>query len=293
MASNYNNPINILDSTNAAGIGSGGSLNVEGGISVKKDTFIGGSLSVSGTSTAFSDNILVMNQKPVSSKDTGILFERYSNDYTDEKKFSGLIYSESSDEFIFGYANSDPNTTGITFGNYIPIKAQQLLLMSTENATSLTSGGSLTVLGGASISKSLNTNAITTGTLYLKGDVLFETTGNIVNKIQTDSTQELYLGSNKSYISINGKNHQDDPGHIDIVYDDYVTFNYKKEKYNWTEEDFKNFNLSRAVSVDNMIKKYGNEDGLKKWNDYLNKQKNNDLKIIIFNQGQLQQLEIN
>ena len=51
------------------------------------------------------------------------------------------------------------------------------------------------------------------------------------------------------------------------------TLEYKKQKYNWSEEDFKKFNLSRAITVDNMIKKYGKDEGLKKWTNYINKQK--------------------
>jgi hypothetical protein len=51
------------------------------------------------------------------------------------------------------------------------------------------------------------------------------------------------------------------------------TLDYKKQKYNWTEEDFKKFNLSRAVTVDNMIKKYGKEEGLNKWKSYIDRQK--------------------
>jgi hypothetical protein len=51
------------------------------------------------------------------------------------------------------------------------------------------------------------------------------------------------------------------------------TLDYKKLKYNWTDEDFKKFNLSRAVTVKNMIKKYGEEEGLNKWNSYINRQK--------------------
>lgn len=51
------------------------------------------------------------------------------------------------------------------------------------------------------------------------------------------------------------------------------TLDYKKLKYNWTEEDFKKFNLSRAVTVDNMIKKYGEEEGLNKWKVYVDRQK--------------------
>lgn len=50
------------------------------------------------------------------------------------------------------------------------------------------------------------------------------------------------------------------------------TFEYKKEKYNWSREDFDNFNKSRAITKENLIKKYGNDKGLDKWQDYKNKQ---------------------
>jgi hypothetical protein len=59
MASNFNDPINILDSSNATGIGSGGSLNLRGGASIGKDLYIGGNVNISGTTTAFSDNIIL------------------------------------------------------------------------------------------------------------------------------------------------------------------------------------------------------------------------------------------
>ena len=72
MASNYNNPINILDSTNATSLTDGGSMTLGGGISIGKDTFIGGNVSIPGTTTSFSDNILLINKDPTSSTDTGI-----------------------------------------------------------------------------------------------------------------------------------------------------------------------------------------------------------------------------
>jgi|UniRef100_A0A6C0AMS3 hypothetical protein len=196
MASNYNNPINILDTKNAIGLGSGGSLNVEGGASIKQDTFIGGSLSVSGTSTAFSDNIMIMNKNPTSTKDTGILFERYI--YVNEKKYSGLIYNETSDEFIFGYANSDNSGTGITFGNYIPIRANQLLLMSTENSIGLGSGGSLTVLGGASISKTLNVSNLS---VISNNNTTLTTTGGNVGIGTTNPNTTLDVNGTANFSS--------------------------------------------------------------------------------------------
>ena len=45
MASNFVNGINILETTNSSGLGSGGSLNVRGGASFGKDIYIGGNLS--------------------------------------------------------------------------------------------------------------------------------------------------------------------------------------------------------------------------------------------------------
>ena len=54
---------------------------------------------------------------------------------------------------------------------------------------------------------------------------------------------------------------------------DTNTFEYKKEKYGWTKEQFDEYNRSRAITLDNMVKKYGKEEGAKKFNDYVDKQK--------------------
>ena len=51
------------------------------------------------------------------------------------------------------------------------------------------------------------------------------------------------------------------------------TFEYKQEKYGWDKETFDKFNASRAITKENLIKKYGENIGLIKWNDYVNKQK--------------------
>jgi len=52
-------------------------------------------------------------------------------------------------------------------------------------------------------------------------------------------------------------------------------FEYKKEKYGWTEKEFKDFNKSRAVTLKNMIKKYGEEKGTNIFNEYVEKQRVN------------------
>ena len=51
------------------------------------------------------------------------------------------------------------------------------------------------------------------------------------------------------------------------------TFEYKKEKYGWTKEQFDEYNASRAVTKENLIKRYGEKEGLKKWDAYIERQK--------------------
>ena len=50
------------------------------------------------------------------------------------------------------------------------------------------------------------------------------------------------------------------------------TFEYKHEKYGWTREQFDEYNSSRAVTIENMIKRHGEEIGVAKWQEYCERQ---------------------
>jgi len=50
------------------------------------------------------------------------------------------------------------------------------------------------------------------------------------------------------------------------------TFEYKKKKYNWSEEDFKKYNQSRAATIENYIKRHGEIEGARLWDIYLKRQ---------------------
>ena len=72
------------------------------------------------------------------------------------------------------------------------------------------------------------------------------------------------------------------------------TFKYKKEKYGWSKVDFDKFNKSRAVTLENLKNKYGNELGEKYFNDYVNKQKITKSKEYMINKfGEEKTNEIN
>jgi hypothetical protein len=57
------------------------------------------------------------------------------------------------------------------------------------------------------------------------------------------------------------------------------SFEYKQQKHGWTREDFDKFNSSRAVTLVNMVSKYGEKDGIKKWEDYCERQAYTNTKV--------------
>ena len=50
------------------------------------------------------------------------------------------------------------------------------------------------------------------------------------------------------------------------------TFEYKQKKLGWTKEQFDEFNKSRAITLENMVAKYGAEEGKRKYDEYVEKQ---------------------
>lgn len=51
------------------------------------------------------------------------------------------------------------------------------------------------------------------------------------------------------------------------------TYEYKKEKYGWTKKQFNEYNKSRAVTLENLVKRYGEQEGKEKWDAYVNRQR--------------------
>jgi hypothetical protein len=60
-------------------------------------------------------------------------------------------------------------------------------------------------------------------------------------------------------------------------------FEYKKEKYGWTEEQYNEYNQNRAVTIENLVKKHGEIEGIKVWNDYIESQRYTKSKEYVVN----------
>jgi len=51
------------------------------------------------------------------------------------------------------------------------------------------------------------------------------------------------------------------------------TFEYKNQKFGWTQEQFKEYNKSRSVTLELCIKRHGETKGKEIWNNYLEQQR--------------------
>jgi hypothetical protein len=189
MASNQINPLNILNSSNATGLGSGGSLNVLGGVSINKDTFIGGNISISGTTASFADNMIVINSNPSGSVDTGILFQRYTSDISNSNNYSSITYDETNDIFRFGYITSDPQRASGTVNSYIPIQTNKIVsdTITTANliATNITANNYLFSTTNITASNIYSTN-LSAASLSVTNAILTNVT--TTNAISTNVT---------------------------------------------------------------------------------------------------------
>lgn len=72
------------------------------------------------------------------------------------------------------------------------------------------------------------------------------------------------------------------------------SFEYKKDRHGWNEEEYKEYNLSRSITPETMIKKYGLEEGLRRYDSYCDKQKiTKSREYVVAKYGEAKWKEIN
>jgi len=214
MASYQFNPINILDTSNATSLTDGGSMTLGGGISIGKDTLIGGNISISGTTTSFSDNILLINKNPSTSTDTGIIFQRYSADIQNNKNYAGIIYSEQNDTFNLGYLVSDADRNYVSMGSLIPIIVKDITTGNVNFTGDLYKGGTLYnpsqwttsnsdifYTSGKVITSNLTTTNISGSNLRLSGDLYV---GGTLSTVNVTTTNVMDINISTGTINVSG-----------------------------------------------------------------------------------------
>jgi hypothetical protein len=73
--------------------------------------------------------------------------------------YASHFYNETTDRFSLGFTSDDPSSNVVTVREHIGVEMGSIYVQSTQNAVGVGSGGSLTVLGGASVSNTLYTGA--------------------------------------------------------------------------------------------------------------------------------------
>jgi hypothetical protein len=76
------------------------------------------------------------------------------------------------------------------------------------------------------------------------------------------------------------------------------SFEYKRDKYGWTREQFNEFNSSRAQTLEKMIARYGEKQGIYNWAEYCERQAYTNTKEYFIKkygeeQGNSKYLEVN
>jgi len=177
LSSSYNDGnLKIWSTENSIGDGTGGSLTIAGGTSIGKNLFIGGPVLKIPTGDT--------NSRP-SNPNVGYI--RYN---TEISQFEG--YGPGNSWGSLGSGGGGGSITGgavITGGN---ITTGSIFITSTENSIGVGTGGSLTVLGGASINKDVYVGGTITSSsdIRLKSNIRnFKKDGeNFLDKIENIRT---------------------------------------------------------------------------------------------------------
>ena len=139
--------LTLYGTSDATSVTNGGTLKVEGGVSIDKQLYVGGNAHVLG--------YLDMNNQKITSVAIPTTYYDAANKYYVDNRFDEFTIGNVSGNFTQGQvivASTLGNITGFdsfTFYNNV------LSVYSTDEATNLTSGGVLDISGGARIQKSL------------------------------------------------------------------------------------------------------------------------------------------
>jgi hypothetical protein len=181
--------LSIDNSTDAASVSSGGSITTLGGVSVGKQLFVGGQSSfmddVIVDDTLFVDNIINQSIDAVTIQNNFAFYSDKFISYSETPSthsssgsfllYGGLSIHHSTDATSVSSGGSITTLGGASVAKQLYVGGQstffddmsiqdssllldptsKLLIQNTEDATSLTTGGTLTTLGGAIISKKL------------------------------------------------------------------------------------------------------------------------------------------
>jgi hypothetical protein len=153
--------ISVMSSVNSVGLGSGGSLTVLGGSSIKKDAYIGGKLNVYSTeaSTGYTNGSVILsggltitgNNSSFDSGNGGDLTVQGGGAFGGDLYIGGSINGSNTSTFSYLTITATDDAINITSGSLVTFGG--ITIQTTANSSSVTNGGGLLVGGGVSVIK--------------------------------------------------------------------------------------------------------------------------------------------
>lgn len=181
-----------------------------------------------------------------------------------KENFSNLSYCKDCDDVIYYY----DSTIGMSKGEYV-LKGKSCLSKKT-----LDKDYHLCVCENCLILKYPEYNNKNKSRVFNQMNYITEYAFNISHQSALDWMKDKYAITENNLI----KKWGDDIGREKWL--SYCrrqaisnTFEYKKEKYGWTEDEFKDYNKSRSVTLSNLINRHGEQEGLLIWTKYCDRQK--------------------
>jgi len=252
--------ITIQGTTNAFSVTNGGTILTEGGASIGADVYIGGNTNLYGYTNYYGgDNIVNFFDENVT--------KRFSLDRDNTTSSFSLTRYSVSGTFVEKTFDVDNSTGSIFFANTTPsfsitqasfILSGGISINETSVATSITSGGGLTLAGGASITQNMivggdivclsttNSTDTSTGALVVSGGVGILGNLNMYGKMTVD----------KSF-TLNDKFDYNGGGLFDVIVNDRTNsvWHYFGKVTEFCEIDFynKNYGLKVNVKIEGLV----------------------------------------
>lgn len=90
----------------------------------------------------------------------------------------------------------------------------------------------------------------------------------------TEETKRKQVKTLENFIKKYGEREGNERWNVYVEKQRYSnTLEYKKKTHGWTEEEFNEYNQSRSVTKNNLIKRHGIVEGKKKWDAYVERQR--------------------
>jgi hypothetical protein len=253
--------ITIQGTTNSSSLTNGGTILTEGGASIGADVYIGGNTNLYGYTNYYG------NGNIVNFFDENVI-KRFSLDRDNSSSSFSLSRYDVSGIFVEKTFTVDNSTGTILFANEIPSSSNTtasfilnggISINHTSVATSVTSGGSLTIAGGVGIHKNVmvggdiacfsTTNSIdtSTGALVVSGGIAIQKDVNVGGKMTVGKS-----------VTLNDKLDYNGGGLLDVIINNTSNpvWHYFGRVTDFCEIDFYNSNVLYGLKVNIKIKNF-------------------------------------